>query len=79
MKTHTEAEAKKLWCPMVRVVSEDGAGYNRFSGNKNEYDPIDHACIASKCMMWQWEHGREAELGKRGFCGLVASPSYEVR
>ena len=52
---HTEEEAKKKWCPMVR----DGEGYTFKSGDqeqsKQSSSNADAKCRASDCMMWRWE------------------------
>ncbi len=37
----TEAEARKLWCPMVRTGEPPTNTAAR--------------CIASRCMMWEWD------------------------
>lgn len=50
---HTEEEAKKLWCPHVRLGDEQGASasINRAWGRGC---PDAASCIASKCMAWNW-------------------------
>jgi hypothetical protein len=53
---HTNEQAKELWCPMVRHVSDedDKAATNRW-GNAYPTDPAGdwNSCIASKCAMWR--------------------------
>jgi len=58
---HTEEQARKLWCPMVRhfdgenitvtgnreAISRDDFGAE--NGNYNK-------CIASECALWRWHH-----------------------
>jgi len=54
--SHTEEEAKKLWCPQARVVryGNDICG-NRHSIELDSSDPSGFAkCIGSNCMMWRW-------------------------
>jgi len=54
---HTEDEARKLWCPMVRFVigpetsKWQGVAYTNRCQELNT-DKVN--CIASACMMWQW-------------------------
>jgi hypothetical protein len=61
---HTEDEAKKLWCPHVRLSAtrvdaepEFWPAWNRASehhmGPLVETEQV--CCIASKCMAWRWE------------------------
>jgi len=66
---HTEQEARKKWCPQVRVSDgEHYAAENRFcqAGKVSSPEksgvmlPEDNEgfnwdrCIASECMMWRW-------------------------
>ena len=56
MSAYTEVEARKKWCPLVRVVT--------LKGNV-DMGPIHATCYASDCMMWQWsvqEFQRDMEL-----------------
>src|SRR4029079_529187 len=65
--SHTEAEARELWCPMVRFVSDnspDEGSANRWTNNDN---PGRCRCIASECAFWRWANISGPE---RGFCGL---------
>ena len=62
----TEEEAKKKWCPEVRLsaISENGKHYYAASRDRcffvppNTKDPERDItkCIASACMMWRWEN-----------------------
>ncbi len=64
----TEKEAKELWCPHVRhyiFPTDPGA-----SGGNG-----DSICIASRCMMWRWDHNKLVTGDYReGFCGLGGKP-----
>jgi hypothetical protein len=67
---YTEAQARHLWCPMVRftVDSEDSA-CNRWSGIPEEIsNPPQCRCIASQCAMWRWL------TNETGYCGLGGKP-----
>jgi hypothetical protein len=63
-------EAKRLWCPFVRLmlhrddnsVFTNPTGYNKLGDNK---------CIANGCMMWRWI---ELPGDGHGFCGLGGKP-----
>ena len=76
---HTEQEARKLWCPMVRYGGENEASnrwsepFERGGHYKPDLNPDICRCIASQCAMWRWEEG---ETGKvtRGYCGLGGAP-----
>lgn len=52
---HTEDEAKKLWCPMVREATMEG----------NNRDGPEHyaVCLASGCAFWRWLPLTTAEPG----------------
>jgi len=52
---HTESEARKLWCPMVRFTPLINSGIIIPGDRKRTEDgKIDDYCIASSCMMWRW-------------------------
>ena len=54
---HTEAEAKKLWCPEARVVSDDDWGRtaaNRWPNDDDAGAGTSNLCLASKCSHWRW-------------------------
>lgn len=60
---HAEEEARKLWCPMVRLVTVTGdtknvlnrAAFNRCVTEMEgmEFNPQGTNCIASQCAMWR--------------------------
>ena len=51
---HTPAEARALWCPMVRVgVTRDAGGPAGINDPEVEFS---RNCIAERCAMWRWEH-----------------------
>ncbi len=63
----TEAQAKMKWCPLVRVIEDDG-------GNRSEKGvPAAALCIASECMAWRWGSTTQ------GFCGAFGVPAGEPR
>ena len=63
---HTEEEAKKKWCPMVRIEA------NTFQASYNKYPsvgtglPTLSLCIASDCMMFRF-----VQTQRKGYCGLA--------
>jgi len=79
---HTEEEARKLWCPMVRVGNGNEAAENRTCEIGKVSDDLGNgttwnACIASSCMMWRWDNddfGICKQTGEcvpfQGYCGL---------
>jgi len=77
-----EEEAKKKWCPMVRISIGDSACTNR--GDIDKVASI--ACIASKCMLWRWNpptviavpEGVEEHRTASGYCGLGGRPCVSV-
>jgi hypothetical protein len=74
--THTEAEARKFWRPMVRystlVSGVSDAGSNRWSpgAEDREGNPAQSRCIASECAMWRW-YAHDADGDRYGNCGLA--------
>jgi len=68
-----EEEAKTKWCPMVRFhKGMDGDVYcSRPTGTATDDSAL---CIASDCMMWQWDNmDNVRKLGAancNGDCGL---------
>ena len=57
---HTEEQARKLWCPMVRYLAtfrgadgklEAAVGYNRGAQDSGMSSA---RCVASECAMWRW-------------------------
>jgi hypothetical protein len=83
---HTEEQAKKKWCPMVRPGAYDGTVIDNRHTQKNGEVIWDFSCcIASDCMMWRWTEedrivdigGKEGFKGVRqqlGYCGLAGTP-----
>ncbi|MBF0308616.1 MAG: hypothetical protein HQL56_03705 [Magnetococcales bacterium] len=81
MSLVTEAEAKKKWCPMVRVLDlslqSGAAGFNWINtvGMEQQEGMSDwwssNACKGSLCMFWRWKPSREGHLG---YCGLAGKP-----
>jgi len=66
----TEEEAKKKWCPFVRVHVTDGGQpfVNKPLTDSNPYGEARQDsvfCIASACMMWR------AKDDGSGFCALA--------
>jgi len=76
----TEEEAKKKWCPEVRLTASDGEWHtNRPPGNAP--DAVEsYLCCASMCMAWRWgiiEHQRNLPASDRtraGYCGKAGAP-----
>ncbi len=63
-----EKKAKELWCPMAR-----SEGSNMVDSGK--YGVVLSYCIASRCMMWRWDHNKLVTGDYReGFCGLGGKP-----
>jgi hypothetical protein len=67
----TEADAKKKWCPMSRLIDlcEDNRNDNAYNawidGSLKGYTK----CVASNCMMWRSD-------GTGGYCGLAGLPYF---
>ena len=67
MTTHTEDEAKQLWCPFARAVVVEADMHkvlNQTSFNRMGLEeampqvpriPQMCFCIASQCMAWRWD------------------------
>jgi hypothetical protein len=71
----TEEEAKNKWCPMVRVLSDEGsmviATVNRGSGLQAGVN-----CIGSKCMWWVWDVEPERARELSGFGAKYQTKPY---
>ena len=83
MELH-EDEAKKKWCPFVRVgwmekfrekpeVPAENVGYNRLVCEHKDDDSestimAECLCVASMCMAWRAARGSDGEFG---YCGLA--------
>lgn len=72
----TEAEAKKKWCPFVRVE-----GSNRIHNLNTDGFDAEHRfqhCIGSVCMAWRTFGLTMAKGGgdmeHHGYCGLAGRP-----
>jgi len=79
--SHTEEQASRLWCPMVRHK----AGWNGHhadvdrSGSNYQYKCN---CIADGCAMWRWNEmlmsisftADSVENLRTGYCGLAGKP-----
>jgi hypothetical protein len=77
--TVTEDEAKKMWCPMVRI--RIGGIGSAAINSETEHHPYN--CAASECMMWRWVNRTRVDLSDkkqnlRGFCGLAGKPLYVI-
>lgn len=80
---HTEDEARKLWCPHVRLGDEQGASAS-INRTWSRGCPDAASCMASKCMSWRWvtelkvfEADPDLSANVRteyGFCGLAGRP-----
>ena len=73
---HTESDACKLWCPMVRLGEADSTDNRSASAGfiKNDEPGAGvkwNCCIASACMMWRWVTTLD---GDKGYCGLAGVP-----
>lgn len=66
---NTEAEARELWCPMVRAASgeEDSNACNAGTTEANRVFPFS-TCIASQCAMWRWDSARPRRYFIRAKC-----------
>jgi hypothetical protein len=78
----TEEEARKRWCPMVRLGYDSNAlatpdnrihPKGRLAKNTEAQIHPGHRCIASGCMMWRWEP-RGYMPPRGGYCGLAGRP-----
>ncbi len=65
----TEDEAKKKWCPFVRLVVADATGADPSSvaanrvgvrGTREVKLPDAACCIASACMAWRWSETKRS-------------------
>lgn len=77
---HAEEEARKKWCPFVRLGNVGGCN---MSGPREAMGQA--FCIASACMAWRWAYERiesdhpyeegYTQLSKTiGYCGLACQP-----
>lgn len=72
MTAHTEAEARKKWCPFAKIKN----GMNRYSDVVGDAKELH--CIGSDCMAWrefQPVHKNNEEAPQKvTYCGLVGKP-----
>ena len=68
----TETDAKKRWCPMVRVA---------YDANHKPEDRKRISCIGPDCMLWRWtpvprgsEGAKAGRSGADGYCGIAGKP-----
>ena len=67
-----EKQAKKKWCPIVRVGVKPEAGG---PDGINEPDTqLRGNCIGSDCAMWRWIG--PVPSNPEGFCGLAGKPAF---
>lgn len=73
----TEDEAKKKWCPFVRLCVKGQSAGNRYGDENGTIEnPSSCRCIGSDCMAWRWADGMPSITGKpknmcEGYCGLA--------
>lgn len=60
MSLLTEEDARKRWCPFVRIAGPQGSeaagtSYNRWPGGQHEDDvfTLNSKCVGSRCMAWR--------------------------
>lgn len=70
----TEAQARKKWCPEVRLLTKEGTtSYNR-RGDALEYPPRVF-CIGSACAGgWRWKVPQIEGAEPVGYCGRAGKP-----
>jgi hypothetical protein len=66
MISHTEAEAKKKWCPFARVTCDGEGPYNRDADGGPAHAS---KCIASSCMAWN--RCSDGSKSNSGYCGFA--------
>lgn len=58
---HTEEEARKKWCPFVRLAAAGGE-HPEWHNNRPTWGDVEKAhfdrCIAFECMAWRWRGSR---------------------
>jgi hypothetical protein len=73
----TEDQAKKKWCPMVRLYGDDWIT-RLTDGRLKAISDGDVTkvtkCIGSDCMMWRWYGVTGRSPAKLGYCGLAGKP-----
>lgn len=76
---HTEAEAKKKWCPEARIIAVNNSGdHVQVAGNgRAEKGGGIHRttmCIASDCMHWRWAQKPNPDWKPGGAIGIYPAP-----
>jgi hypothetical protein len=76
----SEAKARNLWCPMVRVEGDNRMLNTLTDGFENTTKA--YHCIGSHCMAWRefhlsYMHGSTEASEKHGYCGLAGRPELE--
>lgn len=65
----SEDEARKRWCPHVRVHGSNALSSDRM--------PEWSYCIGSNCMMWQWAQLPQTPIKTSiGYCGLTTASQW---
>jgi hypothetical protein len=75
----TEKQARKMWCPFVRVE-----GNNRILNSLSDGFDAEHLyqhCLGSTCMAWRpfnYSHLKGGEhVDAHGYCGIAGRPELE--
>ena len=80
MSLMQEKDARKLWCPFVRLIAETDHAWPMSNREEKLADQgAISRCIASDCMAWRLD--REARIDRAtsksiylGYCGLAGRP-----
>ena len=75
----TEDEARKMWCPFVRVADSLDAtppAANCTAGPDADRTPDWASCVGSLCMAWRDDSYWNAQSKRitAGYCGLAGKP-----
>ena len=65
----TEEEAKKKWCPMIKVHTFGYGQDEHYSNNRLELANL-AKCISTGCMAWR----AYPTVESNGYCGLAGKP-----
>jgi hypothetical protein len=72
----TEEQARKMWCPFVRIE-----GSNRLMNTMTDGFDAEHRyqhCIGGECMAWRSFHftytRADSAPAPHGYCGLAGKP-----
>lgn len=63
-----EIDARKKWCPHVRIMSDEDSHVIATVNRGGELQ-ADNNCIASDCMMWIEETATNCHTGESSVCG----------